>query len=50
MQFVDRKAGLCGIFATQVLPTGDQKCGDLALGFEKGMYELYEKNREGSHS
>ncbi|KAF2676758.1 beta-lactamase/transpeptidase-like protein [Lentithecium fluviatile CBS 122367] len=42
--FVDRKAGLCGLFATQVIPPGDGKCAELTRAFEKGVYELYEKS------
>ncbi|KAJ4302849.1 hypothetical protein N0V90_001740 [Kalmusia sp. IMI 367209] len=42
--FVDRKTGLCGLFSTQVLPTGDKKSAELARTFENGVYALYEES------
>lgn len=36
--WVDRKAGLCGIYAGQVIPPGDAKVCDLQRKFEAGMY------------
>ncbi|KAI0477878.1 beta-lactamase/transpeptidase-like protein [Xylariaceae sp. FL0804] len=39
--FVDRKAGLCGFYAGQLLPPGDAKVGELCEKFEKGIYEVY---------
>lgn len=37
--FVDREAGVCGAFGTQVLPVGDAKVRDLHREFEKVVYE-----------
>ncbi|KAF1946994.1 beta-lactamase/transpeptidase-like protein [Clathrospora elynae] len=45
--WVDRKAGLCGLYAGQVLPPGDAKCAVLSRKFEKGVYEMYEENMGG---
>ncbi|KAF2148709.1 beta-lactamase family protein [Myriangium duriaei CBS 260.36] len=38
--FIDRKAGLCGVFGAQVLPPGDKKVGEVIKSFE------YEMNRK----
>ncbi|KAF2639027.1 beta-lactamase/transpeptidase-like protein [Massarina eburnea CBS 473.64] len=43
--FLDRKTGLCGLYASQVLPTGDATIAALARKFEAGMYELYGKSK-----
>ncbi|KAF2715215.1 beta-lactamase/transpeptidase-like protein [Pleomassaria siparia CBS 279.74] len=43
--FCDRKAGLCGLYSGQVLPTGDAKIAVLQRKFEAAMYEQYNKNR-----
>jgi hypothetical protein len=37
-QFIDRKAGLCGVFGTQVLPPGDSEVLPLMKAFEEGVY------------
>lgn len=37
-QFVDREQDICGIFGTQVLPTGDAKVRELTALFEETMY------------
>jgi CubicO group peptidase (beta-lactamase class C family) len=37
--FVDREAGVCGAFGTQVLPAGDAKVRDLHREFERVVYE-----------
>ena len=38
-QFIDRKAGLCGVFGTQVLPPGDKKVEEVIILFENEMYK-----------
>lgn len=48
--FIDRKTELCGLFATQVLPTADKKSSALARAFEDGVYALYEKSLKNSGS
>ncbi|KAF9694899.1 hypothetical protein EKO04_006903 [Ascochyta lentis] len=42
--WVDRKTGLCGLYAGQVVPTGDAKCAALDRQFEAGIYELYKQS------
>jgi hypothetical protein len=42
-QFVDRKSDLCGLYAGQVLPTGDAKIAALVRKFEEGMYKARQK-------
>ncbi|KAF2630465.1 beta-lactamase/transpeptidase-like protein [Macroventuria anomochaeta] len=42
--WVDRRTGLCGLYAGQVIPTGDAKCAALDRSFEAGMYEKYEQS------
>jgi hypothetical protein len=42
-QFVDRKSDLCGLYAGQVLPTGDAKIAALVRKFEEGMYRARQK-------
>jgi CubicO group peptidase (beta-lactamase class C family) len=37
--FIDREAGVCGAFGTQVLPVGDAKVRELHREFEKVVYE-----------
>ncbi|KAF2005382.1 beta-lactamase family protein [Amniculicola lignicola CBS 123094] len=43
--FVDRKTGLCGLYAGQVIPPGDAKCSELNSRFQEAMYERYHKQR-----
>ncbi|KFY86116.1 hypothetical protein V500_07853 [Pseudogymnoascus sp. VKM F-4518 (FW-2643)] len=38
--FIDRTAGLCGIWGTQVMPPGDQKVEPLISLFERHIYAL----------
>lgn len=38
-QFIDRQAGLCGVFGTQVLPNADEQVREVIVGFEKAMYK-----------
>lgn len=40
-QWIDREAGLCGLFATQIMPTGDEKTVELQQAFERAMYQRY---------
>ncbi|KAH7122517.1 beta-lactamase/transpeptidase-like protein [Dendryphion nanum] len=47
MWFCDRKTGLTGLFATQLLPTGDAKAAVLNRKFEAGIIELYKNNGKG---
>ncbi|KAF2273781.1 beta-lactamase/transpeptidase-like protein [Westerdykella ornata] len=44
--FCDRKAGLTGLYAGQVLPTGDAQIANLMRKFEAGVYKMY-KSRSG---
>ncbi|KAG9198367.1 hypothetical protein G6514_010211 [Epicoccum nigrum] len=46
--WVDRKTGLCGLYATQVVPTGDAKCAALDRKFEAAMYEKYQQSGLGN--
>lgn len=39
-QFIDRKAGVCGIFGTQVYPSGDERVRKLHSAFEEEVYRL----------
>lgn len=39
IQFIDREAGLCGLYGGQVRPPGDEKVGKMITLFEKTMYE-----------
>ena len=39
--FVDCKTDICGLFATQILPTGDQKAADLTSVFVDMVYCLH---------
>ncbi|KUI71188.1 Acyltransferase LovD [Cytospora mali] len=44
--WIDRKAGLGGMYAGQVMPIGDAKCVELNQVFEKEMYVRYQKASE----
>jgi hypothetical protein len=37
--FSDRKAGMCGMYASQLIPTGDPKSISLFAHFEVAMYD-----------
>jgi hypothetical protein len=37
-QFVDRETGVCGIFATQVFPPGDETVRSYMREFEELVY------------
>ncbi|KAL5121770.1 hypothetical protein ACEQ8H_000457 [Pleosporales sp. CAS-2024a] len=39
--FVDRKAGLAGLYASQIVPPGDVKSAELTLEFQKAMYKAH---------
>ena len=43
--WIDRKTGLCGIYAGQVIPPGDAKCSGLQRKFEAGMYAKMVKEK-----
>lgn len=45
--FVDRESGVCAVFGTQLLPTGDPKCVELWEVFEKAVYQGVELHRKG---
>ncbi|KAL1303759.1 hypothetical protein AAFC00_007100 [Neodothiora populina] len=36
--FIDREAGICGVFGTQLLPPGDKQCMKVITHFEKAVY------------
>ncbi len=38
-QFIDREAGLCGMYASQLLPPDDLKSREMCQVFERAMYE-----------
>ncbi|KAL2049318.1 hypothetical protein ABVK25_010415 [Lepraria finkii] len=43
--FVDREAGLCGLYGGQVKPLGDTKTGEMTTLLKKAVYERsVEKN------
>ncbi|KUL85848.1 hypothetical protein ZTR_07400 [Talaromyces verruculosus] len=39
--FIDRQAGLCGVFGTQLLPNADEQVRKVIVGFEKAMYREF---------
>jgi hypothetical protein len=39
LQFIDRGAGLCGVYGGQVLPPGDAQTKEMIATFDKAMYE-----------
>ena len=41
-QFIDRERGLCGLYASQVMPIGDPRSNELLHAFEKAIYERYD--------
>ncbi|KAH6871535.1 beta-lactamase [Thelonectria olida] len=43
--FLDREAGLCGVYGTQALPPGDSGTGEMIALFDKAMYELYAEHK-----
>jgi CubicO group peptidase (beta-lactamase class C family) len=42
--FIDPVAGLCGLYASQILPPGDLKSVEMSTLFEKEMYARYKKD------
>jgi CubicO group peptidase (beta-lactamase class C family) len=48
--WVDRAAGMSGVYGSQVIPTGDPKSLALFWDFERAMYEKAEKAREETES
>jgi hypothetical protein len=45
MQWIDREAGICGLYASQILPPGDMKSVKMSILFEKAMYERLHKEK-----
>jgi hypothetical protein len=45
--WIDRKAGLCGIYGGQVVPPGDAVCAALTRKWEDGVYGLFEQHVRG---
>ena len=45
LQFIDREAGLCGLYGGQVKPPGDVATGKMITLFEKAMYEKFEAGK-----
>ncbi|KAI9736869.1 MAG: hypothetical protein M1818_005920 [Claussenomyces sp. TS43310] len=43
--WIDREAGLCGMYASQLLPYGDPKSAAMHQMFEKDMYERLRRSR-----
>lgn len=41
LTWIDREAGICGLYASQILPPGDLKSVEMSALFEKTMYERY---------
>ncbi|KAI3332442.1 beta-lactamase/transpeptidase-like protein [Xylariaceae sp. AK1471] len=41
--FVDRRSGLCGLYAGQLYPPGDAKVAEFCGMFEQGIYEVHAK-------
>lgn len=46
VQWIDRDAGLCGIYASQILPPEDAKSVKMSVLFEKTMYERLKEEEE----
>ena len=43
--FIDREAGLCGMYASQLLPPGDHLSVEMGKNFEKEVYRLYRESQ-----
>jgi CubicO group peptidase (beta-lactamase class C family) len=43
--WIDREAGICGLYASQILPPEDPKSVEMSVLFEKTMYERYRRER-----
>lgn len=43
MQFVDREADLCGLYASQVFPSGDPGSVEMRGVFQRAMHERVER-------
>jgi hypothetical protein len=41
VQFIDREAGLCGMYGSQVIPPGDLVMNELIGLFDKTMYRRH---------
>jgi hypothetical protein len=46
--WVDRKTGLCGLYAGQVIPPGDAKCASLNQEFQQGIYKMFKEKSGGA--
>ena len=44
-QWIDREAGICGMYASQILPPGDAKSNELNGVFQRTMYERMGKEK-----
>jgi len=44
-QWVDRKAGVCGLYANQLVPAGDAKVVKLQRAFQKETYEQGKRSK-----
>jgi hypothetical protein len=43
--WIDREAGICGLYASQILPPEDPKSVEMSVLFEKTMYERYQRKK-----
>jgi len=41
--WIDPKVGICGLYASQILPPGESKSVEMSVMFEKEMYARYKK-------
>jgi hypothetical protein len=46
VQWIDRTAGVCGVFASQLFPAGDMKIEKLIRAFEEQVYRQSSKRME----
>jgi hypothetical protein len=44
--WIDPSVGICGLYASQILPLGDPKSVEMSALFEKTIYEWYRRERE----
>ncbi|KAH7116479.1 hypothetical protein B0J13DRAFT_205359 [Dactylonectria estremocensis] len=45
VKFIDRDAGLCGVWGTQVLPSADKIVEPLISAFEKHVYAMVQEGK-----
>ncbi|KAL8786657.1 MAG: hypothetical protein Q9195_008111, partial [Heterodermia aff. obscurata] len=43
--WIDREAGLCGLYGTQILPVGDLRSVQMCQLFEREMYDRFNKSK-----